>query len=133
MATRWGREELTFVLWVQSYEKSLVQALYAHIRAGRMHDAVELCRKAHQPWRAASIRGSLLFQWHAIGQSCLCISTMTPLSDVPVREATEPRDEDVMDEEDFESWKGNQRRRLWKTACTRAALNVRTTAWHIDH
>ncbi|KAG1880879.1 hypothetical protein F4604DRAFT_1748441 [Suillus subluteus] len=43
-------------------EKSLAQALYSFVRAGRLDEAVELCRKAHQPWRAASIRGSLLFQ-----------------------------------------------------------------------
>ncbi|KAG1880883.1 hypothetical protein F4604DRAFT_1748501, partial [Suillus subluteus] len=47
-------------------EKSLAQALYSFVRAGRLDEAVELCRKAHQPWRAASIRGSLLFQWRAI-------------------------------------------------------------------
>jgi hypothetical protein len=43
--------------------------LYAYIRAGKLDDAVNLCRKAHQPWRAASIRGSLLFQWREIGVS----------------------------------------------------------------
>ena len=50
----------------QSYEKSLLQALYSFVRAGRLDDAVEACRKAHQPWRAASIRGSLLFRWDAL-------------------------------------------------------------------
>lgn len=53
----------------QNYEKNLLQALYGYIRAGRLDDAVEVCRKAHQPWRAASIRGSLLFQWKAL---CKC-------------------------------------------------------------
>lgn len=34
-------------------------------------------------------------------------------------------DDDAMDEtDDTESWRGNKRRRLWKDACTRAALNV---------
>ncbi|KIN96730.1 hypothetical protein M404DRAFT_32971 [Pisolithus tinctorius Marx 270] len=47
-------------------EKLLAQAIYSFIRAGRLDDAIELCRRAHQPWRAASIRGSLLFQWRAI-------------------------------------------------------------------
>ena len=51
---------------LQSYEKSLLQALYGYIRAGRLEDAVEVCRRAHQPWRAASLRGSLLFQWRAL-------------------------------------------------------------------
>lgn len=50
----------------QNYEKGLAQALYSYVRAGRVQEAIELCRKAHQPWRAASLRGSLLFQWRAI-------------------------------------------------------------------
>lgn len=51
----------------QAYDKAVLQALYAHVRAGQLEDAVDLCRKANQPWRAASIRGALLFQWGAIG------------------------------------------------------------------
>jgi nuclear pore complex protein Nup107 len=58
-----------FTEMAQSYEKGLAQALYSYIRAGRLDDAVELCRKAHQPWRSASIRGSLLFSWKAIGEN----------------------------------------------------------------
>ncbi|KAH7921000.1 nuclear pore protein 84/107 [Leucogyrophana mollusca] len=87
-------------------EKTLTQALYSFVRAGRLDEAVELCRKAHQPWRAASIRGSLLFQWRAI--------------------ANEPREEgDGMDDvDDAEGWQGNRRRKLWKSTCARAALNT---------
>lgn len=86
-------------------EKSLAQALYSFVRAGRLDEAVELCRKAHQPWRAASIRGSLLFHWRAI--------------------ANEQRDDDdgIDDAEDAEGWQGNPRRKLWKSTCARAALN----------
>ncbi|KAL4062442.1 nuclear pore protein 84/107 [Scleroderma yunnanense] len=87
-----------------AFEKSLSQAVYSFLRAGRLDDAVELCRRAHQPWRAASIRGSLLFQWRAI--------------------ANEHRDDGLDDEDDAEGWQGNQRRRLWKTTCIRAALNT---------
>ncbi|KAI0073069.1 hypothetical protein K474DRAFT_1711028 [Panus rudis PR-1116 ss-1] len=88
-----------------AYEKALIQALYAYIRAGRLQDAIELCRKAQQPWRAASIRGTYVFQWKAL--------------------SPEPKDEDAMEDEedDFTGWKGNQRRTLWKTTCTRAALS----------
>ncbi|EKM50986.1 uncharacterized protein PHACADRAFT_177673 [Phanerochaete carnosa HHB-10118-sp] len=87
-----------------AYEKAFTHALYAHVRAGRLEEAVEMCRKANQPWRAASIRGSALFQWRAI--------------------ANEPRDDDAMDEsEDFDVWRGNRRRKLWKSACVSAALN----------
>ena len=49
--------------------------------------------------------------------------------------ATEPHDDDddaddvVQDGEQedaaFDAWHGNRRRRLWKAACTRAALDVR--------
>jgi hypothetical protein len=52
----------------KAFEKTLTQSLYSFVRAGRLDEAVQLCRKAHQPWRAASIRGSLLFQWRAIGK-----------------------------------------------------------------
>lgn len=91
-----------------TYEKALTYALYAHVRAGRLDEAVELCRKAHQPWRAASIRGSTLFQWRAI--------------------ANEPREDDAMDESgDFDVWRGNKRRKLWKSACIAAALNPNLT------
>ena len=50
----------------QSYDKALSHTLFAYVRAGNIEDAVKLCRDAHQPWRAASIRGSLLFSWSAI-------------------------------------------------------------------
>ncbi|KAI0668046.1 nuclear pore protein 84/107 [Trametes maxima] len=89
------------------YDKAVLQALYAHVRAGQLEDAVELCRKANQPWRATSIRGALLFQWRAI--------------------ANEPREVDAMDDEDAEDcqqWRGNVRRRLWKKVCSQAALST---------
>ncbi|KAK7060258.1 Nucleoporin nup84 [Paramarasmius palmivorus] len=82
------------------YEKSLAQALYGFIRAGRLEDAVNLCRSAHQPWRAASIRGSLLFRWKAL--------------------SSEHNEEE---DDDSELWSGNKRRKLWKSTCTRTALN----------
>ncbi|KAI0067354.1 hypothetical protein BV25DRAFT_1877263 [Artomyces pyxidatus] len=89
-----------------SHEKALTQALYAYVRAGKLEEAVELCREAHQPWRAASIRGSLLFRWKAI--------------------ASEPHEEDGQEDADAEDvWRGNKRRNLWKTTCTRAALDAR--------
>ncbi|TFY66386.1 hypothetical protein EVG20_g4703 [Dentipellis fragilis] len=92
----------------ESHERSLCSTLYSYIRAGRLEDAVEISRHVHQPWRAASIRGSLLFQWRAI--------------------STEPGDEDFMEEDDYDDvWHGNKRRRLWKSTCTRAATNPRTT------
>ncbi|KAF8168933.1 nuclear pore protein 84/107 [Pholiota molesta] len=88
-----------------SYEKSLLQALYGYLRAGRLQDAVDACRQAHQPWRAASIRGSLLFQWKAL--------------------STQRDEEEDIDNEDPDAggWSGNRNRALWKSTCIRAALN----------
>ncbi|KXN92482.1 hypothetical protein AN958_07429 [Leucoagaricus sp. SymC.cos] len=88
-----------------SYERSLLQALYGYIRAGQLEEAVELCRKAYQPWRAASIQGSLLFTWRALSTN--------PRSDEPGEDG----------EEGPVFWQGNRNRRLWKASCTRAALN----------
>ncbi|CAA7264467.1 unnamed protein product [Cyclocybe aegerita] len=88
-----------------SYEKSLLQALYGYVRAGRLDDAVEVCQRAHQPWRAASIRGSLLFQWKALS---------TELTN---------GEEDNGDGEP-EIWSGNRNRKLWKATCVRAASST---------
>ena len=51
-----------------NYEKALAQALYGYIRAGRLDEAIELCRRTKRSWRAASVRGSLLFEWRALGE-----------------------------------------------------------------
>ncbi|KAH9991402.1 107-domain-containing protein [Russula vinacea] len=93
-----------------SYDKALSYTLFAFVRAGNIEDAVKLCRDAHQPWRAASIRGSLLFSWPAI-------------STVRQYDAAE-EDEEV----DPDLWYGNKRRALWKTTCTRAALDSRLSS-----
>ncbi|PPQ72703.1 hypothetical protein CVT24_012914 [Panaeolus cyanescens] len=87
-----------------SYDKSLLQALYSYIRGGRLEEAIEACRKAHQPWRAASLRGVLLFRWNAIS------------TDISM-------DDDGEDDADSGSWSGNLDRKLWKTTCTRIASN----------
>jgi nuclear pore complex protein Nup107 len=52
---------------LQNFEKALAQALYAHVRAGKLEEALEVAYKAQQPWRAAAIRGGLLFRWPALG------------------------------------------------------------------
>ncbi|EIN06492.1 nuclear pore protein 84/107 [Punctularia strigosozonata HHB-11173 SS5] len=88
-----------------NYDKALAQALYACLRGGRLEDAVDLCRRVDQPWRAGTIRGSLLFSWDALSNN--------------------GRRNDTMDVgEASDAWKGNRRRRLWKSTCTRAALNT---------
>ncbi|KAH9075675.1 107-domain-containing protein [Lactarius deliciosus] len=55
-----------------SYDKALAHTLFAYVRAGNIEDAIKLCRDAHQPWRAATIRGSLLFSWPAICEPSRC-------------------------------------------------------------
>ncbi|KAL6298142.1 nuclear pore protein 84/107 [Sparassis latifolia] len=102
---RTGNDRKTLAVDDATYDKALVQTLFAQVRAGQLDEAVELCRRAHQPWRAASIRGALLFQWRAI--------------------ANEPREDDMMEEDgvdDYSGWRGNLHRKLWKSTCTRAAL-----------
>ncbi|KAI6011102.1 nuclear pore protein 84/107 [Pisolithus marmoratus] len=110
-------EGRTLVADDAAFEKLLAQAIYSFIRAGRLDDAVELCRRAHQPWRAASIRGSLLFQWRA------SISSWMECAGLMRYEANEQRDDGLDDEDDAGGWQGSQRRRLWKSTCIRAALN----------
>ncbi|KAG1769939.1 hypothetical protein EV702DRAFT_1281962 [Suillus placidus] len=88
-------------------EKSLAQALYSFVRAGRLDEAVELRRKAHQSWRAANICGPLLFQW----RSQLSSRYHLRISDLLA--ANEQWDDDGIDDaEDAEGCKGNPRRKL---------------------
>ncbi|KAG6852732.1 hypothetical protein C0991_009470 [Blastosporella zonata] len=87
-----------------NYEKSLVKALYGCVRAGRLGEAIEMCRKAHQPWRAASIMGSKFFKWRAISTEF-------------------EEEEDGAVEDDMDVWSGNKQRKLWKASCIRAALS----------
>ncbi|KIY49632.1 hypothetical protein FISHEDRAFT_40657 [Fistulina hepatica ATCC 64428] len=85
-----------------NYEKVLLQALYHHMRAGQLDEAFELCRRAQQPWRAASIRGSLWFRWRA-----MCAHD----------------DSDSDSDDGVDGYIGNRRRQLWRSMATRAALN----------
>ncbi|KAL4255253.1 Nuclear pore complex protein [Pleurotus pulmonarius] len=95
-----------------NYEKSLANALYTYVRAGRLDEAIDLCRKAHQPWRAASICGSRLFQWKAIGAHFVS-RFLASINLAPANEVSE--DDDEVEEAD--AWQGN--RRLILTRCNR--------------
>lgn len=109
--------------------------MYGYIRAGRFEDAIEMCHRANQPWRAASIRGSLLFQWRAICKFLIegfpfpawvfLMILIRYMRNCMHALATEQPSEDSMDEDGAESWSGNPRRKLWKSTCVQAALNVR--------
>ena len=111
---------------MQNYEKAVAQALYACVRAGRLDDAIDLTKKAQQPWRAAAIRGSTLFQWRGI---CAYFCGICRVREAHSTLASEPRDEgdDEFSTFDDGSWRGNKRRKLWKSACIHGALNVRET------
>ena len=101
----------------------MLQALYGHVRAGQLEEAIDLCRKANQPWRAASIRGALLFQWRAIGELYSLLYPPCMSDAVPEYTANEPRDEDAMDDGDEnaseEVWghKGVQQRLSYSIPC----------------
>ncbi|KAI4519168.1 hypothetical protein K525DRAFT_258749 [Schizophyllum commune Loenen D] len=86
-----------------NYEKALAQALYRYIRAGRTREGADLCRDTFNPWRAACINGSILFEWPAL--------------------SIDP--EDIGEDVEKDVLQGNRNRRLWKRTCTRAALSTR--------
>ncbi|KAK0561797.1 Nucleoporin nup84 [Tilletia horrida] len=43
----------------QAYERAFLRSLFVLTRAGKLHDALDLCRQADRPWRAASLRGAV--------------------------------------------------------------------------
>ena len=60
----------------------------------------------------------------------MCTSALSAKFEPHYVLASEPRDEDGDDDVstfDDGSWRGNKRRKLWKSACVRGALNVRET------
>ncbi|OCH90763.1 nuclear pore protein 84/107 [Obba rivulosa] len=83
-------------------EHRLLHALFGCVRAGRLDAAVSLCQRAHQPWRAAALRGAVLARWGALS----------------------PREGEESEDEEDDRWRGNVRRGLWKTVCTRSALDT---------
>lgn len=80
------------------YEKALNRTLFEYVRAGQLDAALDLARQSDRSWRAASLRGALLY-WRP------------GLDDT--QELTEPM--------------GNENRALWKAVCrsicTRAGLD----------
>lgn len=83
-------------------EKALLNALFHHVRAGKIEEAAVICEKAARPWRAAVLRGVYHLNW-------------------PGLEALdEPADETVSKDD---QWSGNRRWLLWRQTCGRAALS----------
>ncbi|QRV95712.1 nuclear pore complex protein [Ceratobasidium sp. AG-Ba] len=87
-----------------SAEKALSRALLAHLRAGKIEEARQLCRSAGHDWRAALIGGTKPFRWN-------------------VADGTQETTDDAMDVVQ-DDWAGNKRRKLWSEACQRTAMNT---------
>lgn len=98
--------------------------LFTLVRAGRLAEATQLCRRAKQPWWAASLNGSQLLRWSALSKWLIHTAWDVLSEIIPAKGC--PGKEDLMNGMDLdEGWSGNMRRKLWKTTCTRAVLNVR--------
>lgn len=44
-----------------TYEKALLRNLFEYVRAGKLDLALDLCRQTDQSWRAATLRGAMLY------------------------------------------------------------------------
>ncbi|CAO1636969.1 unnamed protein product [Parajaminaea phylloscopi] len=86
-----------------NYSKALHKTLFEYARSGQLGAAFDLCRQADHPWRAASLRGAMLY--HQRG--------LNGMDD----------DEDAMLADDAFSAGGNRNRLLWKAVCKRLAAN----------
>lgn len=84
-------------------EKVLLNALFYHVRAGRIEDAAVICEKSARPWRAAVLRGVYHLDWPGLDT----------LDEAP--------DEKTSNDD---RWSGNRRWLLWRQTCGRAALSV---------
>ncbi|KAG1743862.1 hypothetical protein EDB19DRAFT_544478 [Suillus lakei] len=73
--------------------------IHSVVLVDSVDEAIELCRKAHQPWRAPSICRSLLFQCRAIGLSSFM--NHLRISELPTANGQRD-DEDIDDTEDIE-------------------------------
>ena len=51
----------------QTYETALMRTLFEYVRRGLMVDALDLCRRVRQPWRAAAMRGALFYRDPLLG------------------------------------------------------------------
>ncbi|EPQ28030.1 uncharacterized protein PFL1_04357 [Pseudozyma flocculosa PF-1] len=78
-----------------TYEKALLRNLFEYARAGQLESAFDLCRQTDQSWRAASLRGAMLYH----------DPTVSPAL------------------EELESPIGNRHRALWKAVCRKLASN----------
>lgn len=78
-----------------TYEKALLRTLFEYARAGRLDAAFDLCHQTDQSWRAATLRGGMLYHDPAVS----------------------------LDLQDVDRVVGNRNRSLWKSACKKLAAN----------
>ncbi|PIA13952.1 nuclear pore protein 84/107 [Coemansia reversa NRRL 1564] len=104
-ATSRQRKDLAFE--DAEYETSLLRTLYEYVRRGRVGNAMDLCVESDEPWRAASLKGGLLWR----------DPMLEPANDMPVD--TEDG-ADVVDVRPPHT-AGNINRALWKHACAALA------------
>ncbi|SNX87618.1 nucleoporin [Melanopsichium pennsylvanicum] len=78
-----------------TYEKALLRTLFEYARAGRLDAAFDLCHQTDQSWRAATLRGAMLYHDPTVS----------------------------LDLQDVDRVVGNRNRSLWKSACRKLAAN----------
>ncbi|TKY90382.1 hypothetical protein EX895_000380 [Sporisorium graminicola] len=78
-----------------TYEKALLRTLFEYARAGRLDAAFDLCHQTDQSWRAATLRGAMLYHDPAVS----------------------------VELQDVDRVVGNRNRSLWKSACRKLAVN----------
>ncbi|SJX65396.1 nucleoporin [Sporisorium reilianum f. sp. reilianum] len=78
-----------------TYEKALLRTLFEYARAGRLDAAFDLCHQTDQSWRAATLRGAMLYHDPAVS----------------------------VELQDVDRVVGNRNRSLWKSACRKLAAN----------
>ncbi|CAO1613277.1 unnamed protein product [Sympodiomycopsis kandeliae] len=92
-----------------NYAKALHRTLFEYARSGELAAAFDLARQTDQPWRAASLRGAMLY--HRSIQSLNDDDDMNQGED------------DMMDGDVGGSSGGNRNRLLWKAVCNKLAGN----------
>ncbi|RKP36422.1 nuclear pore protein 84/107 [Dimargaris cristalligena] len=90
----------------ETYEADLLDTLFQYIRRGRLEEAIDLCYESGMPWRAASIRGGLMYHDSQLEG--------TPLEDGPTGAQADVG--------------GTLHRTLWKASCAQLARDTELPA-----
>ncbi|KAJ2400753.1 Nucleoporin nup84, partial [Coemansia sp. RSA 2559] len=107
-ATSRQRKELAYE--DAEYESGLLRTLYEYVRRGRVGDAMDLCAESDEPWRAASMKGGLL--WRDPG--------LEPEGDDDDIPASAENGKGMVDRKPTHT-AGNINRMLWKQTCAALA------------